>query len=267
MIGVRGAPPGSAGAIGARARRVVLAAAVSAIAAGAAGAAELRLPPDAGAPPGTTTVVSVSIDDASGILGADLVLTYDAGVARPTGVFLTTLSASQTLTFNEASPGVLKVSIYGIDALAGSGPLLDVVFESVGPAGSSTELHFGSADLNEGAIAAALVDGSYCVSGTPAEATSLMVGLQPGTTIATLSWGEQPGASAYNVYRASQYGTADLACFIPGVRYPPTPDTGEVPPRGGIFFFLVTAVGCGGESIPGRRSDGTPIPNPDSCGP
>lgn len=242
-------------------------AALPALAAGGGRAAEIALPPDAGAPPGTTTVVSLSIDDASGILGTDLVITCDPGVARPTGVFLTTLSASHTLTFYEAPPGVLRVSLYGVGPLQGGGALIDVVFESVGPAGSRTDLRLGGAELNEGAIPSSIVDGSYCVRGAPAETTNLIAGRVPGSTFATLAWDPHPAAQAYNVYRASAYGAADLVCLVPGVTVPATLDDGAVPPVGRALYYLVTAVGCGGESVPGRRSNGTAIPIPAPCGP
>jgi hypothetical protein len=244
-----------------------LAAALPALLAGGARAAEIALPPDAGAPPATTTVVSLSIDDAAGILGTDLVLTYDPGVARPTGVFLTTLSASHSLTFNESPPGVLRVSMYGVGPLEGGGSLIDVSFESVGPAGSRTDLHFGGADLNEGSIPTMVVDGSYCVRGAPAETTRLIAGRVPGSTLATLAWDPHPVARTYNVYRATAYGASDLACLIPGVTVPATIDDGAVPQTGRAFYYLVTAVGCDGESPPGHRSNGAPIPNPAPCGP
>jgi len=247
------------------AARSALAVTLWTLAAGPALAAELSLPPDAGAAPGATTVVSLSIDDAAGILGTDLVVTYDPAVARPTGVSLTTLSASQTLTYNETSPGVLRISLYGVDPLAGVGSLIDITFESVGPAGSRTDLLVGGADLNEGEIPVSIRNGSYCVRGAPAETTNLLVGRVPGSTVATLAWDAHPAASLYNVYRATQPGAVDLACLIPGVTVPATLDDGVVPPRGAVFYYLITAVGCGGESIPGRRSDGSPIPNPAPC--
>lgn len=246
--------------------RAAMAAALSTLAARPATPAELSLPADAGAGPGATTVVSLSIDDAAGILGTDLVVTYDPAVARAVVVLLASLTASQTLTFNVTSPGVLRISLYGAYPLAGMGSLIDIVFESVGPSGSRTDLRVGGADLNEGEIAASVRDGSYCVRGAPAETANLIVGRVPGSTVATLAWDAHTAASLYNVYRATQPGTVDLACLIPGVTVPATLDDGAVPPPGGVFYYLITAVGCGGEeSIPGRRSDGTPIPNPAPC--
>ena len=223
---------------------------------GPAGAATLELPRDAGAPAGGTATVSVGVDDASGMLGTDLVITYDPAVATATGVAVTGLSAEQTLVTNLSVPGVIRIALYGIAPLSGTGALIDISFTSTGAPGAETVLHFAWADLNEGAIPATLIDGRYCVQDVTGEVGSLALTptSPPGTAL--LAWSPAPLAAEYNVYRGAQRNLADLACFLPGVAGASTPDDGAVPPAGGLFVYLVTAANCRGESTLGWSTSG-----------
>ena len=105
-----------------------------------AAAATLTLPPDAGASPGFTVVVGLSIDDAAGMLGTDLVVTYDPAVVTATAVTTTGVSASHALTHNLAPAGMIRISLFGTTPLSGSGSLLAITIEAVGPPGSRTVL-------------------------------------------------------------------------------------------------------------------------------
>jgi len=223
---------------------------------GPAGAATLDLPRDAGAPSGGTATVSVGVDDASGMLGTDLVITYDPEVATATGVTVAGLSAEQTLVTNLSVPGVIRIALYGIAPLSGTGALIDLSFTSTGAPGAETVLHFAWADLNEGAIPATLIDGNYCVQDRTGEVTDLVVTHAPAPGAALLAWDPDPLAADYNVYRGSRGDLGDLGCFLPGVAGTATEDDGAVPPAGGLLVYLVTATSCRGESSLGWRSSG-----------
>ncbi len=229
-------------------------------------AATLTLPPDAGAPPDASTTVPLLIDDATGLLGADLVVGYDPAVARATGVSKTPLSAGHSLTFNLSTPGVIRISLFGAVPLSGGGELLSLAFVSVGPLDSRTALDLVSATLNEGSIPAVLEDGAYCVHGLTGEVGDLALRpAAPGSAEAILSWRADPFATGYNVYVAERPDLADLSCFLAGVTGPGVSDGGRTPPLDGALFYLVTAVNCRGESTLGFASSRDERTNPSAC--
>ncbi len=260
--GRTGRRPGAGGGGVARLLAVCLAAAVWCV---RAGAATLTLPGDAGAGPGASAAVALSVDDASGFLGTDLVVTYDPAVAVATGVSVSGLSTGQVLTYNLSPPGLVRISLYGPTALSGGGTLLTLALTSTGPPGSSTVLDLAGADLNEGGIAASLVDGLYCVQGRSAAVTGVALAHVPATTAALLAWDPHPFAARYNVYRGSMRDLADLACFLPGVGAAGVQDGGSVPAAGTAYFYLVTAVTCSGESSAGTDSAGVERTLPSPC--
>jgi hypothetical protein len=229
-------------------------------------AATLSLPPNAGAPPGAGTVVSVVIDDASGILGADIVIAYDPDVVTPTGVSATSVSSSHTLHVNLSPPGQIRISLYGSQPLTGSGPLLDIAFTSIGPAGSVSALDLVSVDFNEGGIAAALADGAYCVQERGAEVQNLRLQhATPGSATALLTWDPVPFAIGYNVYRSELADLSDLGCLLSGLTSTSATDGGSMPLIGRGFFYLATARNCYAESTLGFQSSGAERPNVDPC--
>ena len=74
------------------------------------------------------------------------------------------------------------------------------------------------------------------------------------STIARLTWNAQAAASEQNVYRSEAIDLENLAC------YQVTPvnmldDAGEIPVNG-LFEFLVSSFGCGGESTLGVPTSG-----------
>lgn len=227
--------------------------------------ATISAPGDAGAAPGASTVVALTVDDASGILGTDLLLIYDPAVATATSVSRTSLTSAHTLTYNLSPPGVVRISLYGSAPLSGSGPLVDIAFSSAGPPGSRTSLDLASGDLNEGAVALSVSDGAYCVAGPPSEATNLRAAHVSGSTAALLSWAPHPWAATYNVYRGTRADLADLSCLLAGVSGTSAQDGGDVPAPRTMFVFLVTAVACSGESGLGTRSSGAARMNPAPC--
>ena len=74
-----------------------------------------------------------------------------------------------------------------------------------------------------------------------------------------IRWASEVGASAYNVYRATLFGVdpaPEAACLRAAVIAPRAADD-QSPPSGGLFVYLVTAVGPGGEGPAGYASDGS----------
>jgi hypothetical protein len=218
-------------------------------------AAVLNLPPDAGAPSGFSTSVPILIDDATGVLGADLIVGYDPSVALPTAVFKTSLSSSHVLTPNLTTPGLIRISLFGTVPLSGGGALVEVEFDSVGPENSEMDLELLAADLNEGDIPADRTDGHYCVQGLVTETANLQIALiAPGSSVVRLTWDADPVASSYNLYRAGEPGLGDLACYRSGAPGPSSTDWGEVPLLGEVDHFLVSSVNCRHESTLGMTS-------------
>jgi hypothetical protein len=227
-------------------------------------AATLSLPSDAGALPTQATMVPITVDDATGLVSADITISYNASVAIATGVMRTPLSASHTLIANVTSPGLIRIALFGPAPLTGTGDLLKIAFTSVGPLNSQTPLTFGLVSLNESMIQVTLVDGSYCVQGPIDEVQGLMVSLTPGTTIATLNWQASPldpPSTQYNVYLATMSDLSDITCFASGIpgSSTSTTDDGVVDP---LRIYFVTVENCRGVSTLGFSTLGIERPRP-----
>ncbi len=242
-----------------RAARQVLGTLCLLIAAASPGvAATLSLPSDAGAPPAQSTLVPIVVDDATGIVSADITITYNASVAIATGVMLTPLSTGHTLVANIMAPGLIRIALFGPAPLAGSGNLLNIAFTSVGPLNSQTPLTFGLVSLNESMIQVTPVDGSYCVQGPTDEIQGLMVSLNPGSTVATLNWQASPldpPSIQYNVYLATMSDLSDITCFASGIpgSATSTTDDGVVDP---LRIYFVAVENCRGVSTLGFSTSG-----------
>jgi len=226
--------------------------------------ATIDLPVGEGAPPATSRTVILSVDDAAGVLGTDLVITWDPAVVQADLVTQGSVASGHTLTYN-LGPGIARISLYGTSPLTGGGSLIEITFEAIGPPGAFTVLDISSAALNEGAIVSTMNDGDFCVQAAPPPVTPLSVVKLPATTIASLSWQSVPYATSYNVYRGAGPDPAGLACFLSGVSGISAQDDGLVPPLGQMFLYAVTSSACSGESSLGLSSSGAPRPQPTAC--
>ena len=97
---------------------------------------------------------------------------------------------------------------------------------------------------------------------TPEVNASLLVSKTMANAI--ISWTDPPGP--FNVYRGSRTGlpwTYDASCLDSGTSGPST-DT-DFPVPAVLTFYLVSRTGVCGESILGRDSNGTAIPNSAPC--
>ncbi len=126
----------------------------------AANGASLTIPVNVG---GTLTAQ----DD---IIAYDLVLTYDPAVLKLQATPVDaagTLSNGLTLTPNTATAGQLTVSAFGVNAIVGTGALLNLKFDVIGAAGSSSVLKIQKLVLNDDAQTN-LTDGKVTIPGAVA---------------------------------------------------------------------------------------------------
>ena len=87
--------------------------------------------PELTAAPGDTITVPITITDATGVAGADIVVTYDKNVLTVEGdeIKTTTLSSGMNLISNTDTPGEIVLSMASTKGItSGSGTLIDIVF-------------------------------------------------------------------------------------------------------------------------------------------
>lgn len=85
---------------------------------------------DTTAYPGKAAAVFISVSDATGIAGGDLILTYDLDILTAQEVKGTALAAGLLVVSNVSAPGKVRISLAGAMGLTGgSGPLIEVLFE------------------------------------------------------------------------------------------------------------------------------------------
>src|SRR6185295_17070733 len=71
-----------------------------------------------------------------------------------------------TVVANPGTPGDLRLALFGTTPLSGAGEVAWCTFRAVGSSGSSTNLHWSQADLNEGNILSTPHDGTVNVQST-----------------------------------------------------------------------------------------------------
>jgi hypothetical protein len=262
----------------------------------------LSMPGNAQGGSGATVQIPISATPADGIFGIDLTVHYDAAVLHAESVAVSGIAAATgfAVAANLNTPGVVVISTYATtNPLAGSGEILRITFTVLGSPGALSSLAFASASINEGAIPVGFspglftvncvgaADGVRCNDGNPATCVDVCSGgVCAGTPVAepaevnaslrvsasgsdaNLAWDDLPGP--FNVYRGTIAGGAPFiynqGCFTTAGPIPVQAATDSLtPPLGTVFYYLVTRVDQCRESIPGRDSAGTPIPNPNAC--
>ncbi len=106
--------------------------------------------PEVTAAPGETITVPITVTDATGISGADIVVTYDGDVLTVDEVKTTALSSGMILAANTDTPGEVAISMASVEAITGgSGSLADIVFtvSASAKAGAVIPLSFKQAEL------------------------------------------------------------------------------------------------------------------------
>ncbi|HKB08530.1 MAG TPA: hypothetical protein VKF61_09655, partial [Candidatus Polarisedimenticolia bacterium] len=112
-------------------------------------------------------------------------------------------------------------------------------------------------------------NGGACTGGTLIGGAEVndSVALSDDGSATHISWNDPPGN--YNVYRGTKSTGSpwsfNQTCLASHLSLSSTDDTGDPPPSGSMFFYVVTRLESCGESIPGRDSSGAPEPNPFPC--
>ena len=128
------------------------------------------LPTNATGAPGSQVTIPVLLPTSVtglGIIAYDFRLTFDPNVLSLVDVTVAgTLSDGWTLTPNTSTFGAVQVVSFNTTALAGTGTLLNLVFNVVGAANSSTPLTWSNFVFNEGEPAAQTSNGLFTVRAT-----------------------------------------------------------------------------------------------------
>jgi fibronectin type 3 domain-containing protein len=121
--------------------------------------------------------------------------------------------------------------------------------------------YFVVTTVGTGGESAPSAEVSAVPAATPPPAAPTGVTATPGNTVATIAWTAVTGATSYNVYYATTSGQEQTAngTKITGVTSPY-----NVPnlTNGTAYYFVVTAVGTGGESTPSSEVSATPSTAP-----
>jgi hypothetical protein len=126
--------------------------------------------PDAQATPGAQIQIPITATAFTGGDSFDLVIRFNQNVISAVSVTKTSLTTSLTLASNVSSPGEVRVALFGTTAVSGSGPLVNITYNVVGAAGTSTALDVTRGDINERVIPTVLDDGVLVVcSGSDAD--------------------------------------------------------------------------------------------------
>lgn len=131
---------------------------------------------------GATAQVPLAIDDATGVEGVDLRLTFDAAVVQPGAVDGSALGTDCAVVANPMT-GEVRIGVACTGALSGAPTLVTIDFQGVS-AGSSP-LTIDRCDLNEGAIACTPISGTLVVSSPTPTATSTATATRTATATAT----------------------------------------------------------------------------------
>ncbi len=119
----------------------------------------------------------------------DAIINYDQSVISQISVTNAgTISSSMIITVNDLTPGTLIISAYGPDPLVGSGALININFNAIGPIGSFSPLSLTSFTFNEGTPCSITNNGdvtivSGTVSGVVSYANSVAFKPVPNTTL------------------------------------------------------------------------------------
>lgn len=127
--------------------------------------ARVSVPDTAQGMPGNQILVPISSTAISLADSFDLILTFNPAVVTAASLQLAPLTGCLTLASNTAVPGTVNMAIYSTTGctVSGSGPLVNVTFDVVGPIGSRTPLNLVRAGINEGVITTVLDDGMFSV--------------------------------------------------------------------------------------------------------
>jgi hypothetical protein len=127
----------------------------------------LGLPHGANGGPGAIVQVPISATPGDGIFGIDMTLQYTASVVEAQDVTVSGIAqtAGFALVRNLNTPGTIIISMYATqNAMVGSGEIARIQFHVLGAPGSTSNLTFTSASINEGGIQALFDPGLFTVT-------------------------------------------------------------------------------------------------------
>jgi hypothetical protein len=116
---------------------------------------------------GTQVSVPISASALAGGSSLDLIVTFDPNVLAAVSAQKSTLTSCMNVTANLSVPGTVRISMFGLCTVSGSGPLVYVVFNVVGASGSRTPLNVTRGTVDEDRYPTVLQDGLFNVCGTP----------------------------------------------------------------------------------------------------
>jgi len=137
---------------------------------------------------GQPITVPVETTDLSGrgVMSADFTVTYNNAVVTSPVVSTTAMTSGALVTVNDATPGVLVISVLNDEPFSGSGPFVNIGFSVVGLPGTSSPIAYSAFKYNEG---------SPCSS-----TTNGLVTVISGTISGTVTYGNVIGAPAGTRY-------------------------------------------------------------------
>lgn len=118
---------------------------------------------DKGGGSGLDVVAPVSLSPADGVNSLELAFQYDPTLLTALGVYRTGYTSGFSMMSDLSAPGTVRLSMDRVTPLSGSGEVAWVVFRVLGTPGLPNALHWTSAVLNHGTIAALQQDGQVPV--------------------------------------------------------------------------------------------------------
>ncbi len=255
----------------------------------AAQQAVISMPDDATGQPGSVVSIPIHASPADALVSADLTFQYDPTVLLPTAVSTTPLSLGFNVQSNLATPGLVTISLYGVHALAGSGPLVEVQCTVLGGPAAQSPLDLVQGKINEGGVTTSLDDGLFnvcadldndgftgCQGDCDDSDDSVLPTAPVGNTLrldksagTTLTWDATGLPGAFRVYRgfkkAGRPWAYNQQCISGPLALPTGADALDPLPTS-LFYYLVThAVAPCGESVPGSDSQENSIAPGISC--
>ncbi len=117
---------------------------------------------------GDTVLILVNVGDVTslGVVAFEMTVQYDSRILTAINATTSgTIAASWSIVSNTTVPGQISVSMAGMDALSGSGVLVNIEFlvNAGAPRDTMSQLHFTKARLNEGIPDSVAQDGVFTV--------------------------------------------------------------------------------------------------------
>jgi len=113
--------------------------------------------------------IPITVNDATGIAGFDITMTYDPTVITATGAQTTTLTNGFSIIANTSTPGTIVISAARATAItSGSGAIVEVLIDVIGPEGATSPENLVIVQLNNEAgspipVCDPLVDGIFTI--------------------------------------------------------------------------------------------------------